>query len=47
MATTWTQQQKYSGQTPISYNEPAITYNQLLYVYNGIKGTFWTEQVKN
>jgi hypothetical protein len=43
---TWTEQKKYSGQTPITYNEATITYNQLLYVYNGIKGTLWTEQQK-
>ncbi len=44
---TWTGQQKYSGQTPIAYNAPAITYNQLLYIYNGIKGTAWTNQNKS
>lgn len=44
---TWTDQQKYEGQTPITYNEAAKTYNELSILYSGKQGTVWTDQAKN
>lgn len=45
--TTWTNEEKYAGQTPITYNETLITYNEPVYTYRGKLGTVWTEQIKN
>lgn len=45
--TTYTNQPKYSGQTPIAYNQSGVTYNQMSYIYNGIVGTIYTNQTKN
>ena len=45
--TTWTQRTKFSGQTPKTYNEVGLTYNQASYLYNGIVGTIWTNQTKH
>lgn len=47
MTTIFTNEQKYSGQTPIQYNEPGITYNQVTYMYDGKLGTYYTNQIKN
>ncbi len=45
--TTFTNQGKFSGQTPKAYNQATFTYNQENYVYNGIIGTVWTNQTEN
>jgi ribosomal protein L21E len=45
--TTWTNEEKYSGQTGITYNETLITYNEPAYTYRGKLGTVWTEQPKS
>jgi hypothetical protein len=44
MSTTWTEQEKYSDQTAITYNEAEITYNEANYIYDGKLGTVWTEE---
>lgn len=44
MSTTWTEQEDYSSQTSITYNEATIEYNQIPYTYNGKEATVWTEQ---
>lgn len=44
MSTTWTEQEDYSSQTSITYNEAEITYNEANYTYNGKLATVWTEQ---
>jgi hypothetical protein len=45
--TTWTYKTKFSGQTPITYNEAGKTYNQASYLYNGIIGTVWNYLTKH
>lgn len=45
--TTFTNQTKFAGQTPKTYNEAGLTYNQANYLYNGIIGTVWTNQTEN
>lgn len=45
--TTFTNVAKLSGQTPKTYNEAGLTYNQAVYLYNGIQGTAWTNNTKN
>jgi len=45
--TTWTEEEKYSSQDSIEYNEDSVTYNESTYTYNGKLGTVWTEQTKN
>lgn len=47
MTTTFTNEQKFSGQTPIAYNQSGVTYNQLPYMYSGKVGTYFTNQTKN
>lgn len=47
MTTTYTNQQKYSGQSSITYNESSKTYDQAIYQYNGVLGTVYTNQTKN
>lgn len=45
--TTFTNITKFAGQTPKKYNEAGLTYNQAVYLYNGIFGTSWTNATKN
>lgn len=45
--TTWTNQQPLSGQTPISYNQSGVQYNQILYTYSGKLKASWSNQTKN
>lgn len=47
MTTTYINEQKYTGQTPIAYNQTGVTYNQASYIYNGLVGTVYTNQIKN
>lgn len=47
MTTIYTNQEKYSGQTPISYGESGITYGELGYMYMGKITTVFNEQTKN
>lgn len=47
MTTTYTNQPKYEGQTPITYNQSGVAYNQLPYTYGGKVGTYFTNQIKN
>lgn len=43
---TWTEQEIYSSQTAITYNED-LNYNDPVYTYNGKQVTVWTEQTEN
>lgn len=43
---TWTEQEKYSSQTAVTYNEN-LEYNDSTYTYNGKKVTVWTEQTES
>lgn len=47
MTTTFTNQEKYSGQTPITYGEAGKTYGETGYIYSGKIGTIFTNQTKN
>lgn len=47
MTTTFINEQKYSGQTPITYGEAGKTYGETGYIYSGKVGTTFTNQTKN
>lgn len=47
MTTVYTNEQKYSGQTPITYGEAGKTYGEAAYIYSGKIGTIFTNQTKN
>jgi len=45
--TTWNNQQKFAGQTPITYNEVGATYNNIGYSYWGYLQTMFSNAVKS
>lgn len=47
MTTVYTNEQKYAGQTSITYDEISIEYDEESYTYDGIVGTIYTNQTKN
>ena len=47
MTTIYTNQEKFSGQTPITYGEAGKTYGEFTYMYSGKVGTTFTNQTKN
>lgn len=47
MTTTWTKEELLSGQTPISYNEAGVTYNDINYNYNGKIYPQWDTDDRN
>lgn len=44
---TWTNQEKLSTQTSITYDEAGITYDKADEQYNGKTRTDWTNQTEN
>lgn len=47
MTTLWQKEQFFAGQTPISYNEVGVTYNDIRYNYNGKQISQWDTDNRN
>ena len=47
MTTVYTNQDKYSGQTSITYGEAGKTYGEIGYMYSGKLITLFTDENKN
>ncbi len=47
MTTTYTNENKYSGQTSSTYGGAGLTYGELGYMYSGKITTLFTDQTKN
>ncbi len=47
MVTQWKKEELLEGQTSISYNEAGVTYNDIMYNYNGKKVPQWDTDNRN
>lgn len=47
MVTTWIKEELLAGQTPITYNEAGVTYNDIRYNYNGKLVPQWDTDNRN
>lgn len=47
MVTTWTNEGRLQGQTPITYNQAGVTYNDIKYNYNGKIVPLWDTDDRN